>query len=61
MENVPDPFNVGSAYVAFVGDNSSVGVKLPMLGYRYRFQEGKRCDHYNIFFQAEDGIRDKAT
>ncbi|PLX11766.1 MAG: tolB protein precursor, partial [Marinilabiliales bacterium] len=48
VKDVPDPFNVGSAYVAFVGDNSSFGVTSPMLGYRYRFQVGKMFDEYDI-------------
>lgn len=48
VKNVPDPFNVGSAYVAFVGDNSTFGITSPMLGYRYRFQVGRMFDAYDI-------------
>jgi hypothetical protein len=47
-KQVPDPFNVGSAYLAFVGDNSSFGITSPMMGYRYRFQIGQMFDEYNI-------------
>ncbi|MFC2152579.1 tolB protein precursor, partial [Bacteroidota bacterium] len=48
VEDVPDPFNVGSAYVAFVGDNSNFGITSPMSGYRYRFQVGQMFDRYDI-------------
>jgi Tol biopolymer transport system component len=48
IDDVPDPFNVGSAYVAFVGDNSDFGITSPMNGYRYRFQIGQMFDRYNI-------------
>ncbi|MFC2103774.1 hypothetical protein ACFLS4_00290 [Bacteroidota bacterium] len=48
VEDVPDPFNVGSAYIAFVGDNSSFGITSPMNGYRYRFQVGQMFDAYDI-------------
>ena len=48
VDNIPDPFNVGSAYVAFVGDNSNFGITSPMNGYRYRFQIGQMFDRYNI-------------
>jgi hypothetical protein len=46
--DVPDPFNVGSAYIAFVGDNSNFGITSPMNGYRYRFQAGRMFDRYNV-------------
>lgn len=46
--NVPDPFYVGSAYIAFVGDNSTFGITSPMSGYRYRFQIGQLFDNYDI-------------
>ncbi len=48
VKDVPDPFNVGSAYIAFVGDNSSFGITSPMMGYRYRFQVGQMFDEYDI-------------
>ena len=48
VENVPDPFYVGSAYLAFVGDNSSFGITSPLQGYRYRFQVGQMFDKYDI-------------
>lgn len=47
-ENVPSPFNIGSAYLAFVGDNSSFGITSPMMGYRYRFQIGQMVDEFDI-------------
>ncbi len=47
-KDVPEPFNVGSAYLAFVGDNSSFGITSPMIGYRYRFQVGQMFDEYDI-------------
>jgi len=47
-KNVPEAFNVGSVYLAFVGDNSSFGITSPMMGYRYRFQIGQMFDEYNI-------------
>ncbi len=48
INNVPDPFNVGSAYIAFVGDNSTFGITSPMTGYRYRFQAGQMFDSYSV-------------
>jgi len=48
IENTPDPFNVGSVYLAFVGDNSTFGITSPMTGYRYRFQVGQMFDNYTI-------------
>lgn len=48
VNDVPDPFNVGSAYIAFIGDNSSFGITSPMMGYRYRFQVGQMFDEYDI-------------
>lgn len=48
VNDVPDPFNVGSAYLAFVGDNASFGITSPMMGYRYRFQVGQMYDAYDI-------------
>ncbi|MCG8410394.1 MAG: hypothetical protein MI739_03815 [Bacteroidales bacterium] len=46
--HAPDPFNVGSAYVAFVGDDSNFGITSPMNGYRYRLQIGQMFDAYHI-------------
>lgn len=48
VDDVPDPFNVGSIYLAFVGDNSTFGITSPMSGYRYRFQLGEMFDRYDI-------------
>lgn len=48
IDNVPDPFNIGSFYVAIVGDNSNFGITSPLNGYRYRFQAGRMFDRYNI-------------
>ena len=48
VNDVPDSFNVGSAYIAFIGDNSSFGITSPMMGYRYRFQVGQMFDEYDI-------------
>jgi len=48
IDDVPDPFNVGSVYLAFVGDNSNFGITSPMMGYRYRFQIGQMFDRYEI-------------
>lgn len=38
---VPGGFNLGQAYLAFVGDNSSFGVASPLLGHRFRFEAGQ--------------------
>ncbi|OFX26708.1 MAG: hypothetical protein A2041_08865 [Bacteroidetes bacterium GWA2_31_9b] len=45
-ENVdaPDGYNISSAYLAFVGDDSNFGLTSPMDGYRYRFQVGQMID-----------------
>ncbi|MFP4025912.1 MAG: basic secretory protein-like protein [Thiohalospira sp.] len=48
VEDVPDPYNIGSVYFAFVGDDSNFGITSPLSGYRYRFQAGQMFDHYNI-------------
>lgn len=48
VENVPDPFNVGSAYIAFVGDNANFGITSPLSGWRYRFQVGQMFDRYDL-------------
>lgn len=48
INQVPDPFNIGSVYIAFVGDNSNFGITSPMMGYRYRFQVGQMFDRYEI-------------
>ena len=46
-KNIPDPFNVGTVYLALVGDNSNFGVTSPMAGYRYRLQAAQMFDSYN--------------
>jgi len=48
VDDVPSPYNVGSGYIAIVGDNSSFGITSPMMGYRYRFQIGQMFDKYDI-------------
>ena len=48
VDDVPDPFYVGNAYIAFVGDNSNFGITSPLNGYRYRFQVGQMFDRYEI-------------
>ncbi len=48
VDDVPSPYNIGSAYIAIVGDNSNFGITSPMMGYRYRFQIGQMFDKYNI-------------
>ncbi|HKL09767.1 MAG TPA: basic secretory protein-like protein [Bacteroidales bacterium] len=48
VDDVPDPYNIGSVYFAFVGDNSNFGITSPLSGYRYRFQAGQMFDHYLI-------------
>jgi hypothetical protein len=37
----PEGFNIGSGYLAFVGDNSRFGITSPLSGQRYRFQIDK--------------------
>ena len=44
----PDPFYVGNAYLAYVGDNTNFGITGPLGGYRYRFQAGKMFASYDI-------------
>ncbi len=39
--DAPDSYNIGRAYIAFVGDNSFNGITSPLSGYRYRFQIDK--------------------
>ena len=48
VDNIPNPFYVGSAYIAFVGDNSTFGITSPLDGYRFRFQIGQMFDRYEI-------------
>jgi Tol biopolymer transport system component len=47
-EQEPDPFYVGSAYMAYVGDNSNFGITGPLDGYRFRFQGEKMFASYDI-------------
>ncbi|HAN17832.1 MAG TPA: tolB protein precursor [Bacteroidales bacterium] len=42
--DAPDGYNISSAYVAFVGDDSNFGLTSPMDGYRFRFQIGQMMD-----------------
>ncbi len=39
--DVPEGFNLGQAYLAFVGDNSNFGVASPLTGHRYRLEAGR--------------------
>jgi Tol biopolymer transport system component len=39
--DVPEGFNLGQAYLAFVGDNSNFGVASPLSGHRFRLEAGK--------------------
>ncbi len=45
----PEPFWVGRAYVAYVGDNSRMGITGPLDGYRYRFQVDRMFAEYNMY------------
>ncbi|MBS3768885.1 MAG: PD40 domain-containing protein [Bacteroidales bacterium] len=47
-EQEPEPFNVGNAYLAYVGDDTNFGITGPLGGYRYRIQAGKMFASYNI-------------
>ena len=45
----PDPFWVGRTYLAYVGDNSRMGITGPLDGYRYRFQVDRMFASYNMY------------
>ena len=45
---VPKGFNLGQAYVAFVGDNSFFGVASPLQGHRFRFEASKYMGVINM-------------
>jgi Tol biopolymer transport system component len=51
---VPDGFNLGRAYLAYVGDNSRFGMTAPMMGTRYRFQMEQYFGRYNYFTSLAD-------
>jgi hypothetical protein len=51
---VPGGFNLGRAYVAYVGDNSRFGMTAPMMGTRYRFQLEQYFGRYNYFTTLAD-------
>ena len=50
----PDPFYVGNAYMAYVGDNTNFGITGPLDGYRFRFQAGKMYASYDIYTAQAD-------
>jgi Tol biopolymer transport system component len=52
--DAPDPFYVGQAYGAYVGDNSNFGITGPLDGYRYRFQVQKMFADYNLYTTLVD-------
>lgn len=45
----PDPFYLGQASVAFVGDDSNFGYTGPLGGYRYRFEIEKMVGKYDTW------------
>lgn len=45
----PDPFYLGQASVAFVGDDSNFGYTGPLDGYRYRFEVEKMVGRYDTW------------
>ncbi|MFO7923247.1 MAG: BamA/TamA family outer membrane protein [Bacteroidales bacterium] len=62
----PEPFILGRAYLAYVGDGSRFGLTSPMSGYRYRFQIdrtlgdinfwGVRADYRKYYFFPPVGL-----
>lgn len=44
----PPSYDIGRAYIAFVGDNTTFGLTSPMDGYRYRFQVDQMVDAVNV-------------
>jgi Tol biopolymer transport system component len=44
----PPSYDIGRAYIAFVGDNTTFGLTSPMDGYRYRFQLDQMVDAVNV-------------
>lgn len=52
--DAPDPFYVGQANTAFVGDNTNFGITGPLDGYRYRFQVQKMFADYNLYTTLVD-------
>ncbi len=51
---VPEGFNLGQAYLAYVGDNSTFGMTAPMNGTRYRFQVEQYFGRYNYLSTSAD-------
>jgi Tol biopolymer transport system component len=45
----PDPFYVGNAYLAYVGDNTTFGITGPLDGFRHRFEVSKMFADYNLY------------
>lgn len=52
--DAPEPFYVGQANTAFVGDNTNFGITGPLDGYRYRFQVQKMFADYNLYTTLVD-------
>ncbi len=52
--DAPEPFYVGQANTAFVGDNTNFGITGPLDGYRYRFQLQKMFADYNLYTTLVD-------
>ena len=50
----PEPFYVGDASLAFVGDNSTFGITGPLDGYRYRFEFSKMFASYDLISNIAD-------
>lgn len=45
----PDPRYIGSAYIAYVGDNSKMGLTSPLMGNRYRFEVQRYFKSLNVW------------
>lgn len=50
----PDPNHIGSAYAAFVGDNSIMGLTSPLMGNRYRFEVQRYFSELNLWSLTAD-------
>jgi len=46
--DAPPSYDIGRAYIAFVGDNTTFGLTSPMDGYRYRFQVDQMVDAVTV-------------
>lgn len=52
--HVPEGFNLGNVYLAYVGDNSRFGVTAPLDGRRYRLQVERYFGRYNYYTTLAD-------